>query len=51
MHSFYFIHVTAVLGLCAALAFELLSLFHLRRASSLTEANGSFRFQACPWSR
>ena len=32
-----FVHVTAVLGLCAALSFEVLSLFHLRRASTLTE--------------
>jgi hypothetical protein len=32
-----FVHVTAVLGLCAALSFEVLSLFHLRRASSLTD--------------
>jgi hypothetical protein len=29
--------VTAVLGLCCALSFEVLSLFHLRRASSLTD--------------
>jgi hypothetical protein len=33
-----FVPVTAVLGLCAALSFEVLSLFHLRRASTLTEA-------------
>ena len=33
-----FVHVTAVLGLCSALAFEVLSLFHLRRASTLAEA-------------
>src|SRR6266478_9192950 len=33
-----FIHVTAVLGLCAVLSFEVLSLFHLRRVSSSTEA-------------
>ena len=32
-------HVTAVLGLSAALSFEALSLFHLRRASVLTDAN------------
>src|SRR5258708_3930830 len=32
-----FAHVTAVLALFAALAFEVLSLFHLRRASTLTE--------------
>jgi len=35
-----FVHVTAVLGLCAALSFEVLSLFHLRRVSTLTEARG-----------
>jgi hypothetical protein len=34
-----FVHVTAVLGLSAALSFEALSLFHLRRASALTDAN------------
>jgi len=33
-----FVHVTAVLGLCATLSFEVLSLFHLRRVSALTEA-------------
>src|SRR5260370_4861478 len=32
-----FVHVTAVLALVAALTFEVLSLFHLRRASTLTE--------------
>ncbi len=32
-----FAHVTAVLGLCAFLSFEVLSLFHLRRASTLAE--------------
>lgn len=32
-----FVHITAVLGLSAALSFEVLSLFHLRRASTLTE--------------
>ena len=32
------IHVTAVLVLCAALSIELLSLFHLRRASTSAEA-------------
>jgi hypothetical protein len=32
-----FVHVTAVLALFAALAFEALSLFRLRRASTLTE--------------
>ncbi len=32
-----FVHVTAVLALVAALTFEALSLFHLRRASTLTE--------------
>ena len=32
-----FIHVAAVLTLFAALSFEVLSLFHLRRASSLAE--------------
>jgi hypothetical protein len=32
-----FVHVTAVLTLFAALTFEVLSLFHLRRASTLTE--------------
>lgn len=31
-------HVTAVLGLCAALSFETLSLFQLRRVYNLTEA-------------
>jgi len=35
-----FVHVTAVLGLCAALSFEVLSLFHLRRASTVIEARG-----------
>jgi hypothetical protein len=33
-----FVHVAAVLALFAALSFEVLSLFHLRRASTLTEA-------------
>jgi small-conductance mechanosensitive channel len=33
-----FVHVTAVLVLSAALSFELLSLFHLRRAASMAEA-------------
>jgi len=33
-----FFHVTAVLGLFAALSFEALSLFHLRRVSTLTGA-------------
>src|SRR5439155_5190679 len=32
-----FVHVTAVLALFTALTFEVLSLFHLRRASTLTE--------------
>jgi hypothetical protein len=32
-----FFHVTAVLGLCAALSFEVLSLYQLRRASTLSE--------------
>ena len=32
-----FVHVTAVLTMFAALSFEALSLFHLRRVSSLTE--------------
>ena len=32
------VHVTAVLVLCAALSIEALSLFHLRRASTLAEA-------------
>jgi hypothetical protein len=32
-----FVHVTAVLSLFAALSFEVLSLFHLRRSPSLTE--------------
>src|SRR5258708_7673128 len=32
-----FIHVTAVLALVAAMALEALSLFHLRRAATLTE--------------
>jgi hypothetical protein len=32
-----FVHVTAVLALFATLAFEVLSLFHLRRAATLTE--------------
>jgi hypothetical protein len=32
-----FVHVTAVLSLFAALSFEVLSLFHLRRAPTLTE--------------
>jgi len=36
-----FVHVTAVLGLCAALSFEAPSLFHLRRASTLTDASRS----------
>jgi hypothetical protein len=35
-----FVHVTAVLALFAVLSFELLSLFHLRRASTLAEARG-----------
>src|SRR5229473_3244776 len=34
-----FVHVTAVLGLSATLSFEVLSLFHLRRASTLNEAS------------
>jgi hypothetical protein len=33
-----FVHITAVLTLFAALSFEVLSLFHMRRVSSLTEA-------------
>ncbi len=33
-----FVHLTAVLGLCAALSFEILSLFHLRRVSTVSEA-------------
>jgi hypothetical protein len=33
-----FVHVTAVLTLFAVLSFEVLSLFHLRRVSTLTEA-------------
>jgi hypothetical protein len=33
-----FAHITAVLGLFATLSIEVLSLFHLRRASTLTEA-------------
>jgi hypothetical protein len=33
-----FVHITAVLTLFAALNFEVLSLFHMRRVSSLTEA-------------
>ena len=32
-----FVHVAAVLALFAALSFEVLSLFHLRRVSNLTE--------------
>ena len=32
-----FVHITAMLGLCAALSLEVLSLFHLRRASTLTD--------------
>src|SRR5260370_7733798 len=32
-----FVHVTAVLALVGAVTFEALSLFHLRRASTLTE--------------
>ena len=32
-----FVHVTAVLALFTALSFEVLSLFHLRRSSTLTE--------------
>jgi hypothetical protein len=32
-----FVHVTAVLALFAALAFEVLALFHLRRSSTLSE--------------
>src|SRR6266850_4816147 len=35
-----FVNVTAVLGLCAALSFEVLSLFHLRRAATVIEARG-----------
>jgi len=34
-----FVHVTAVLGLSAALSIEALSLFHLRRASTSTDAS------------
>ena len=34
-----FVHVTAALALFAALTFEVLSLFHLRRASTLTEVH------------
>jgi hypothetical protein len=34
-----FVHVTAVLGLCAALSFELLSLVRLRRVATVTEAH------------
>jgi len=34
-----FVHVTAVSGLSATLSFEVLSLFHLRRASTLTDGN------------
>jgi hypothetical protein len=30
-----FVHATAVLGLCSAVSFEVLSSFHLRRASHL----------------
>ncbi|MBZ5658647.1 MAG: hypothetical protein LAO56_25685 [Acidobacteriia bacterium] len=33
-----FVHVTAVVALFAALSFEVLSLFHLRRAAALSEA-------------
>ena len=33
-----FVHVTAALGLSVALSFEVLSLFYLRRVSTLTEA-------------
>jgi hypothetical protein len=33
-----FVHVTSVLAMFAALSFEVLSLFHLRRASTLAEA-------------
>jgi hypothetical protein len=33
-----FVHITAVLALFAALSFEVLSLFHLRQVSTLTEA-------------
>jgi len=32
-----FLHVAAVLGLFASLSFEVLSLFHLRRASDLSD--------------
>ena len=32
-----FLHVAAVLGLFASLTFEILSLFHLRRASDLRD--------------
>jgi hypothetical protein len=34
-----FVHVTAVLSLCSALSVEVLSLFRLRRASTLTDAS------------
>ena len=34
-----FVHVTAVLALFTALSFEVLSLFHLRRASTLSEVH------------
>ena len=34
-----FVHVTAVLGLSAALSFEVLSLFHLRRACTMNDAS------------
>ncbi len=33
-----FVHITAVLGMFAALSFEVLSLFHLRRASTWADA-------------
>lgn len=33
-----FVHITAALGMFAALSFEVLSLFHLRRVSTLAEA-------------
>ena len=32
-----FVHVTAVLGMFATLSFEVFSLFHLRRVSTLPE--------------
>jgi putative effector of murein hydrolase LrgA (UPF0299 family) len=44
-----FAHVTAALALFAALTFEVLSLFHLRRASTLTEVHLVLtRFPGCP---